>query len=392
MNKKLKICFVSSYIPRECGIATYTDNLMSAIKFSNPSVETVVVAMDDGEKYKYSDSVIAEIAQNDDKFYLKAAKLINNSDIDVVSIQHEFGIFGGFNGNKLLLFLKKLKKPVVMTMHTVPISTEKPYKIIAKRSKSRVKLIKKISAYVSAITVMTELSKEFLVQKLNISEDKIFVVPHGAPTLTEASKQKYLSERRKIGLDKNDFVISSFGLITSRKGLEYVIKALPKIIQDNPNQKIKYLILGRQHPEIPKKYLDYLVSLSKKLKLQNNVIFISRYLSSEEIYCYLINSDIYITPYYSKEQASSGTLSYAIACGKCIISTPYIFAQDVINRHKVGKLVEFKSAKSIAEAVSFLINHPKEMKNFADSSILMGKKIQWPKIGDDFFKIFNKIN
>ena len=391
MNNNLKICFVSSYIPRQCGIATYTNNLMSAVKSANKEVEFSIVAMND-EEYKYSNVVKQTINQNNNQDYIKAAEFINKSKIDVVSLQHEFGIYGGFNGNKLLYLLRHLKKPVVMTMHTVPISANKPYKIVAKRSGSRIKLIKKISNYVDAITVMTELAKEFLVNEIKIPSDKIFVVPHGAPILTPAHIKEYLSQRKKIGLNEDDFVISSFGLITPKKGLEYAIKAMPDIIKHNPDKNIKYLILGRHHPKKPKAYLDSLISLTKKLGLENNVIFDSHYLHDKEIYHYLVNTDIYITPYYSKEQASSGTLSYAIACGKCIVSTPYIFAQDVVNRYKVGKLVEFKSAKSISEVVSDLIQHPDEMKKFAHNSSLMGEKIQWPKIGNEFLNIFNKVN
>lgn len=387
MNNKLKICFLSSYIPRECGIATYTDNLMRAVKKAVPSANFSVVAMDEGTGTKYPPIVKYKINQNNIKDYIEAAEYINKSDCDIVSIQHEFGIFGGFNGSNILHFLKKLEKPVVITFHTVSIVQKNPYNIVAKKYKSRGELVEKISRYVEGITVMTETAKKYLSTNFAIPSKKIYVLPHGAHVFSKKETERFRNEKGRISINKDDFIITSFGLIFPKKGLEYVIKAIPKIVRDFPNKKIKYLILGKAHPRCPKSYMISLKNLVKKLQLEEKVIFNSKYLEYEEIYRYLANTDIYITPYYSKEQASSGTLSYAIACGCPVVSTPYIFAQDMINRYEVGELVDFKDSKSIVSVINKLIKNPKLLSLYRKNSQKYGQSLEWSKIGRKFYNI-----
>lgn len=389
MSTGLKIIFISSYIPRECGIATYTNNLIEAIKSADPSVHASVIAMDDA-KYDYPKEVIFSIAQESDKDYIKAAEIINNSDCDVVSVQHEFGIYGGFNGRKLLILLKHLKKPVVVTLHTVSVNLDKPVRIRAKKYKSRNKLSGELFAYVDGISVMTETAKTYLEENVKNTKNKIRVIPHGAEKASSEQAEKDKKRKESLGFKKDDFVISTFGLITPKKGLEYTIMALPEIIKNNPKLQIKYAILGKTHPKKPKKYMHYLVNLSKKLKLENNVVFYPHYLKFDAIYRYLANTDIYITPYYSKEQASSGTLSYAIEAGKCIVSTPYVFAQDVVKNHKVGELVKFKDPKSISLTINNLIKNPALIKKYSENAKVLGREIEWPKIGKKFIDLFNK--
>jgi polysaccharide biosynthesis protein PslF len=389
MSTGLKIIFISSYIPRECGIATYTNNLIKAIKSADPNVRASVIAMND-DKYNYPKEVIASISQNNDGDYLKAAELINNSDCDVVSVQHEFGIYGGFNGNKLLFLLKHLKKPVVITLHTVSINLDEPVRIRAKRYKSRNKLSGKMFAYVDGISVMTETAKSYLEKNVKNSLNKTYVVPHGAERVSSVQIEKDQKKKETLGFKKNDFVISTFGLITPKKGLEYMIMALPEIIKNNPKLSIKYAILGKTHPKKSRKYMHYLVKLSKKLKLENNVFFYPYYLKFDAIYRDLANTNIYITPYYSKEQASSGTLSYAIEAGKCIVSTPYVFAQDVVKNYKVGELVKFKDSKSISLAINKLIQNPDLIKKYSANAKVLGRQIEWPKIGQKFIDLFSK--
>lgn len=387
----MKICFVSSFLPRECGIATYTNNLMDAIKSADKNCRFFVVAMNDNKYYKYSPVVKFKIDQDQKEDYIKAAEFINQSDCDVVSIQHEFGIYGGFNGRKLLYLLKNLKKPIAITLHTVPFVLDKPHSIRAKRYRSRGKLLKEILKYVDVVSIMTDSAKTFLFERMNFPEKRIKIIPHGAPLITEKDQNKYLSQRKKIGLEEDDFVISTFGLISPKKGLEYVVKALPKIINKHPDKKIKYLVLGRNHPKKPKTYLEGLKALVKKLGLDHNVLFNSHYLTYPEIYRYLTNTDVYITPYYAKEQASSGTLSYAISCGRCIVSTPYVFANDLINKYNVGKLVEFKNYNSVARALNSLIKNPQKIAHHAKNSREYGRSIEWGKIGEKFIEEFGKV-
>ena len=391
MSKIKNICFISSYVPRQCGIATYTEDVIGALHANDASLVCNVIAMNDGQKYDYPKNVIGGIKQNEPESYIKAAKKLNESDCDLVSIQHEFGIFGGFNGRFILNFLKAIKKPVSLTLHTVPISMQKPFRIKPKKQKSRTKLFKEMFKYVDLITVMTESAKQFLEREFDLTSVKVEVIQHGAPEITDEQKRIFESRKEKLGFKKEDFIITTFGLISPKKGLEYVVKAMPKIIANNPGRQIKYIIAGRTHPKQPPKYMLMLKELVKKYSLENSVVFETRYLSDEDIYQFLSISDLYLTPYYGKEQASSGTLSYAIACGCCVISTPYIFAKDLLEKHKVGKLVEFKSASSIAKAVNELIKNPAEIKSCQETSEAMGKNIFWPKIGKKFLNSFISI-
>lgn len=383
----LTIGFVSSYLPRECGIATFSNNLEIEIKKIYPNIKMKIIAMND-KKYKYSKKVVFQINQNNDQSYIEAAQFINQSDIDVVSLQHEFGLYGGFKGNKILLLLERLTKPVVVTLHTVPITSKYSLPNNIRSRKTKMKLLKKISCYVKKITVMINTSKEFLSDTLDIPNSKIQVIPHGAPEISSKVLLKYQSQRKLLKFDKDDFIITTFGLIIPKKGLEYMIKALPKIIAANPQKKIKYLIAGQMHPRQPKTYLDYLKDLTKKLKLSNNVIFDNRYLTYDEIYRYLAITNIYITPYYSREQASSGTLSYAIAAGCCIVSTPYVFALEMIERKKIGQLVNFKDPNSIANIVSGLIKNPDLINKYKKNSYELGESIHWGKVAKKYIDLF----
>lgn len=388
-NKHLTIGFVSTYPPRECGIATYTKNLMGAIKSVDKHIKMKNIAISDHENYKYPGNVVFSIHQQDTRDYIRAAKFINESDIDVISLQHEFGIFGGFNGKKIIYLLKYLKKPVVMTMHTVPIHQKSPHLIIPKRWKTRTKLLEKIFPFVDKISVMNNLAKDYLEKKFPL-KGKVNVIPHGAPEIHLATLNNYRKEKIGLGFEKNDFVLTTFGLISPKKGLEFVIGALPEIIKHNPKINIKYLIAGKMHPKKPKKYLFKLKRMVRKLKLGKNVIFDSRYLKYSEIYKYLANTDIYITPYYTKEQASSGTLSYAIAAGCCIVSTPYIFALDILTKNKIGALIKFKNSHSIEMVVNDLITRRSVINKYRHNSYLLGKDFYWPKVAKKYISLFVK--
>ena len=388
-QKNLKIIFISSYIPRECGIATYTNNVIGAIKAADPSVQASVVAMNDAE-YNYPKEVISSINQEKDQDYIKAADVINKSDCEVVSVQHEFGIYGGFNGRKLLLLLKNIKKPIVITLHTVPVNLDKPVRIRSKKHASRIKLFEKMFSYVDGIAVMTETAKSYLESNVKSAKNKIAVIPHGAPILTSNKIKEFSAEKKSLGIDAGDIVISTFGLITPKKGIEYMISSMPKIVASNPEKRIKYFVLGKAHPKKPDHYLINLKKLAVKLKMEDNVIFDSRYLDYVEIYRYLVNSSIYITPYYSKEQASSGTLSYAIACGKCIVTTPYVFAQDAVGDHQVGELVKFRDSGSIVSVMNKLIQNPSLIAKYEKNSKEFGQTLEWPKIGQKFINLFTK--
>lgn len=386
----MKIAFLSTYIPRECGIATYTHNLIKAIKEAEPTTKFGVVAMNDDQDYCYSDHVVKMIQQDSNQSYIEAAEFINNSDFDVVSIQHEFGIFGGFNGRNVLLFLKYLKKPCFLTLHTVPIFQDTPFKIRAKRFKSRAKLLNEIISKVGGVTVMNNHAKTFLIEQLKVSKEKIIVIPHGSPRLTKESIESFRKKKEDLNISENEIVLSTFGLLSPKKGLEYSIKALDRVRKKFPGLGIKYFIIGTYHSKKGPDYLNYLKKLVTDLKLTETVIFDSRYLDYNQIYKYLANTDIYITPYYTREQSSSGTLSYAVAAGCCVVTTPYVYANDAVKNYKIGLLTKFRDANSIADSIIVLISDQKMLNQFKDNSYNFGKTIWWPKIGRDFLDYFER--
>jgi len=388
--RKNKITIITTYAPRQCGIATYSQSLITAIESNKSDVSYDVIAIDNDERLNYGKVVKMVINQDSFQDYSKAADYINSSDTDLVLIEHEFKIFGGFNGRYVLELLRNLKKPAVMTLHTVPVCMDRPVFIRAKRYKSRLRFLKKVSAYVSCFTVMTKTAQEFLKRELNLDDEKVVIVPHGMPPVSASMMDQYRQEKDKISVNKADILLTTFGLIMPKKGLEYAIKALPEIIGRNQGMKIIYLIAGRVHPDCPKSYLTALKTLASELGVEKNLVFDSKFLQEEEIYRYLANTDIYITPYYSKELASSGTLSYAIGCGCPIISTPYIHAQDVINNHQVGRLVKFRDPKSIADAANALIEDESLRQAYRQSSWTLGQLLRWKNVGLQFINLFNE--
>lgn len=387
----MKIIFVSSHLPRECGIATYTNSLSQSIKQVHPEIEIEYVAINDKTGYVYAKDVIGEIDANNPESYRLIAEKLNKTDADIISIQHEFGIYGGFNGKYLLELLKNLQKPTQITLHTVPIKQEKPFRIEPKYYKFRTKILRVAFKYVNKIFVMTETSKAYLENNFDYAKGKVAIVPHGAPEITQQMLERYRNEKSKLKIKNDEKIITTFGLIAPRKGLEYAIKAVAKTVKDNPDKKIKYLIAGRVHPNKPIQYLNFLKATAKKSGIGESVIFDTRFLPDEDVYRYLANTDIYVTPYFRKEQASSGTLSYAIAAGCCIVSTPYIFARDLLTHHKVGLLANFKSSYSLATDFNTLLNDQKLINKCKQNSLELGKTILWKEIGRLFVGECKKI-
>lgn len=384
----IKVAFVSTFPPRECGIATYTQDLITGLKEKyKDNFLYNVYAICDKENYHFASEVAMEIRKNYLGDYSKAAEQINRSDVDVVSLQHEFNIFGGYNGENILAFLKALKKPVLMTMHTVPIYFKKPYLLIPKRYKTRTKLLGEIFKYVDTVSVMTETSKTYLSKTFSLSGGKVVIIPHGA----SGKEHFYNANLLADATDRKKFIIFTFGLISPSKGLEYVIKSLPKLIKDNPKKEIRYIVAGTVHPDKPKEYFIYLKHLVQELGLEKNVEFDNRYLEEKDIYSYLKKCDVFITPYYRKEQASSGTLSYALSAGCCIVSTPYVFAQDAILRHHVGELVKFKNSQSIELVLNELIKNPEKVRYYKKKASHFGKKISWGEVAKNYYDTFDEL-
>ncbi|MCK4859065.1 MAG: glycosyltransferase family 4 protein [Candidatus Omnitrophica bacterium] len=373
---KPRVIYVSTYPPRECGIANFTHDLTNALDRFNPLIKSELIAINDNKTtYNYGAKVVFQITQDDKKSYAAAADFINKSHCKIVNIQHEFGIFGGEDGEFICDFLDLIKKPLVTTLHTlVPSPTEKKRKIIS------------AIAQKGLIVVMTEVAKRILKKVYKVNDNRITIIPHGAPFVHLHPSS---SAKNDLGL-KNKVVLSTAGFINENKGVEYAISALSQIVSKYPN--IVYCILGETHPQIRKKtgekYRQSLEKEIKRLKLESYVRFENRYLSLEELLRYLIATDVYLTPYICEEQIASGALTYALACGKAIVSTPYLYAKEVLSYGKRGLLAKFRDTKSLAENIEFLLDNPKVKKKLEREAYKYGQKLIWPRVAKGYLNLF----
>ncbi|MCM8766765.1 MAG: glycosyltransferase [Candidatus Omnitrophica bacterium] len=378
---KPKICFLSTYIPKPCGIATFTNDLLKHIDNYNILIPAKVIALNGkGDSYDYPEEVIKIINIENIKDYVEASKFLNDSDIEIVGIQHEFGIFGGEYGEYLLEFLDKIKKPCVTTFHTVlPNPPQKMREIV-----------RKISEKSSYIVVMTNLGKTLLNEYYGIPKRKIELIYHGVPFFY-LRPTNYFKEKLNL---TNKIIISTFGLLSRGKGIEYVIYSLPKILSEFPN--VVYLIIGATHPNIVKQegesYREFLIKECERLNIVDNVKFINKFLSLEQLLDYLGATDIYITPYLNPSQITSGTLSYAIGCGKACISTPYLYAKDIFENGKRGIIVNFRDSENISDAVIYLLKNPEKKKQIEREAYKLGQKMTWEKVAWEYLTLFSRVS
>ena len=375
----LQIVYVSTFPPRICGIATFTQDLTNAIdSMLAPAVTSRIAAMNPHQAayYKYPQKVIFEINQDNPEEYISTAEKINRMDsVQLVSIQHEFGIFGGKRGSNIIPFVQELTKPVCITFHTVLPNPNKSFK----------NPVVQLAENASAIIVMTSTSKEILSQDYSVPKKKIKVIPHGIhPQAYTSSEQA----KKRLGYP-GKVVLSTFGLLSRIKGLEYVIEALPKVIREHPD--FVYIFFGATHPAIlhqeGESYRRYLIEKISSLELNDYVKLYNRYFPLKEMLSFLRATDIYISPSLEPNQAVSGTLSYALGTGRPVISTAFTQAREVIT-DEVGLLVDFKSPDMYAKAMIRLIKDK-------DSRIQMGKNAYfrtrnwtWPNVAVQYSRVF----
>jgi glycosyltransferase involved in cell wall biosynthesis len=372
----MKIAYISTYPPRECGIATFNNNLLKAIAHDTKSVsaDSFVVAMTDSEDlstYEFPDEVQYVIRQENQKDYIRAADYINTSLTDVCILEHEFGIYGGESGVYILPLIARLQKPLITILHT----------ILKDPSYMQLTIIREIAKYSSKIVVMSHRAVGFLTTIYGISEDKIKLIEHGVPDL----EPKAHNEVKSSLAFKGKKVLFTFGLISRNKGLETAIEALPKIVEQNPDAI--YVILGTTHPGVIKnsgeEYRDSLKRLAKKLNVDKNLIFINKFVSEEELFDYLTAADMYITPYLNEAQITSGTLSYAVGAGAAVISTPYWHAQELLAENR-GKLFDFKDSDGLADIVNELFKNEEQLREMKANAYNYGLHLRWPNIGSVF--------
>lgn len=379
MRKPIRIICLSTYIPQKCGIATFTKDVTTAINLLNPhALVEIMAVVKDHENFIFPWEVKYKIIQSDQNSYLEAANYINHSSCDLVLIEHEFGIYGGKNGEYLIPFLKAVNKPKVMTCHTIIDDPQNEWG----------KTFKKTIKYADALTVMTQNSAQKISKLYKFSKNRIAVIPHGTPDITYNSTEIHKKKRNLNGR----LILGNINLLSERVGVEYSLKAVAKIAKKYP--QVLYLIIGQTHPNIleneGEKYRNFLKKKIRKLGIQKNVRFINHYLPIEELIDWLKIIDFYVTPYLDPQQSSSGALAYALGAGKVCISTPYLYAQEVLS-HNRGILVPFKNSTAISQAVLKLYQNPEKKRQIEINAYQYGRFMTWPSVALQHLDFFTEI-
>jgi len=375
MNSKRKIAFVSSYIPRKCGIATFTSDLIKNMHLAGDTeFEPFIVAMQSDNELTYNKQVKCRIRKNVRYDYISAADYLNFTDIDVVSVQHEFGLFGGQAGSFINLFLKRLNKPIITTLHTV---LEKP-------KTEYFNSLKELCSESDRIVVMNRRGIKMLCKIYDVPSKKVELIPHGVPDLPFIDSNYY---KNRLALSGRKTILT-FGLLGRNKGIEVMLQAMPPIVKAEPS--ILYIILGSTHPEVLRcegqSYKHKLEKIVNELGLHRNVVFYDRFVDKYELLEFLAAADIYVTPYLHKEQLTSGTLAFAVGAGKAIVSTPYWAAQELLAKGR-GKLVPFGSYKDIARAVISILKDNRLSLSMRKKAYEYGRSMTWPKVGNAYCKL-----
>ncbi|MCO5382351.1 MAG: glycosyltransferase family 4 protein [Methanosarcina barkeri] len=378
MNRQLKVLFIGTYVPKECGIATFTSDLLNSVSEKYNEIHCEVIALNDpSETYNYPEEVVFQIERDKLEDYYRAADYINKSDARIVCLQHEFGLFGGNAGDYIFALLSGINKPVITTMHTVIREPEPDYRA------STEKLIK----YSEKLVVMSQTAVDMLKDVYKAPEDKIEIIFHGVPDYPFNNCSKY---KKMLNLKGSPLVLT-FGLLSQNKGIESVLEALPEVVNQYPD--LIYLVLGATHPMVKKTqgeaYRQYLKNKVSELGLENNVVFHDKFVEKEELCNYILASDIYASPYLSKEQIVSGALTYAIGMGKAIVSTPYWYAQEMLSENR-GLLVDFGDTDSFKKSLLYLIENPEECDNMRKKAYGFGRKMTWKNVGKEYNNVFLK--
>lgn len=379
LAKRHKVAYVGTYPPKECGIATFTMDMVNATDLSG--WRSIVIAVDDEapEGGHPDGKVVSTIRKEVRGDYRSAARLLSEHDVTLLSIQHEYGIFGGDHGDYVLDLVRAATMPVVVTLHTV----------LPRPDDAQCRIIKEMEKYVAGFVVMAHKAVDLLHSSYGISRKKVHVIPHGAPnTPFNAGPEA----KRRFGLEGKR-VLSSFGLISPNKGIEDAIAALPAVVEKEPDTL--YLVLGQTHPVVKRRegewYRDSLIHQVEKLGLTDNVRFVNEYLSLQQLIEYLLATDIYITPYYANpHQITSGTLAYAMAAGKVIVSTPYTYAEELLADGR-GFLYPFRDTNILSETLSRLLTDNALFEKTRRRAYDYGRSMTWQSVGNQYTRLFTEM-
>ena len=371
-----KIAFVADYLPRKCGIATFTSDLLSAVATAYPLSQCLSVAVNDLKAgYEYSEVVRFEIEEQDLSSYLRAADFLNISNVDIVCLQHEFGIFGGIAGGHILAFLRELRMPVVTTLHTV---------LREPRADQR-RVMQELISLSTRLVVMSERGRQMVQEIYQAPAAKIDLIPHGIPDVGFVDPTYF---KDQFGVE-GKVVLLTFGLLSPNKGIENVLNALPDIVAEFP--EVVYIVLGATHPnelrDHGEAYRLGLEMLAKKNNVEKNVIFYNRFVDLENLKEFIGAADLYITPYLNEAQITSGTLSYTFGAGKAVISTPYWHASELLADDR-GILVPFGDAPAIArEAIALLRDDPRRHA-IRKNAYKLGREMIWSNVAQQYMRSF----
>ncbi len=381
-SRESKICFLSNFPPKECGIATFTrDLVVSMNKRFNPILKSRVIALNEPTShYNYGNKVILQINKEDPEHYRQIAREVNESkEMKLVCIQHELGMFGGDYGENLLPFLETVDKPVVVTFHSV----------LPDPDKERKKIVRSIAAKSSAIVVMAQKAVDILNEEYGIEKSKISVIHHGIPSARYISPEPY---KKKLGLE-NKQVILTFGLLSRGKGVEHMIRSLPPLVKKYPN--LVYLILGETHPNVRRQegesYRNHLMDIIKKLGLEKNVKFHNKYVTQKELVEYILACDIYAFTNLERAQITSGTLAYAMGCGRPVVATPVIYAEELLSRGRGIVIKDFKNPSLFTDALDQLLSDDIMRQNMAEAAYAFGRKMIWSNVAAEYLRVFNRV-
>jgi glycosyltransferase involved in cell wall biosynthesis len=374
-----RIAVIGNYLPRQCGIATFTTDLCGAIAAEYGTARLLALPVNDTDQgYDYPARVRWALAQNDVASYQEAARFLNFNNIDMVCLQHEYGIFGGPAGSHILHLLRGLKMPVVTTLHTV----------LREPDPNQLMVMEQIAELSDRLIVMSQLSSQFLQEIFKVPGSKIDMVPHGVTDLPFLDPNFY---KDRFGVE-GKAVLLTFGLLSPNKGIENVIQALPQILSKHKN--VVYIVAGATHPHILRregdKYRTHLQGLAKEVGVESNVIFHNRFVSPEEMVEFIGAADIYITPYRHEAQVVSGTLAYAVGAGKAIISTPYWHAIELLDDRR-GALVPFQNPDAIAQKTIELLDTPAIRHAMRKRAYLLGREMIWKRVAQGYMESFARV-
>jgi len=374
---KDSIAFLGTYPPRQCGIATFTHDVLAAVGGqSEGRLGTVALAIDDPrEPLNYPDEVVHVIQQYDAAEYVRAAEFLNFHGIRAVGVQHEFGIFGGPDGAYLLDFVRELRCPIVTTFHTV----------LRNPTEGQRAVMREIIVLSSRLVVMSHKAVGFLREVYDAPDEKIRFIPHGVPEIPLVEPEGY---KRQFDMEGRELMLT-FGLLSPGKGIEYAVRALPPVVEQYPN--FCYMVLGATHPNVLREHgEDYrfgLQRLARNLGLQKNVLFSDQYVDLDRLCEFLKASDFYVTPYLNREQITSGTLAYAVGAGKPVISTPYWHAEELLADGR-GVLVDFSDPEGISEALLRLLANPAKMRLMRAGAYEYSRGMTWREVGRQYLEAF----